>query len=300
MLRIHKILFPTDFSKFSKRAVSHVGYWAARFGAEIHLLHVIRRQKKAADVEGKMAAIIEGVHKAFAKYAKPNNDKPVIIPIQLNAIDPSAEIIRYAGQENIDLIIQATHGRSGFQRFFLGSVAEKVVSTARCSVLTVRKALSLSREHGHRILVPTDLSANASSLVAHAVAFAVVFDSEIHLLHVMEDTSSVILYRTGRKSWLEHQTTVMGQAQQDLERLAVKADYPKITFEVKKGNVLSEIERATLELSADMIMIATKGDRKGWETPLGSVAQGVIYNIDTQVFTLHCYGRSLLENVVNG
>jgi len=300
MLRIQKILFPTDFSKFSKRAISHLGYWAARFNAEIHVLHVIRKQRKAAEVENKMASLLEGIAKEFGQYAKAADDKPTIVPVQLNAIDPPLEIIRYAGQENIDLIIQATHGRSGFQRFFLGSVAEKVVSTARCSVLTVRKPLAPSPKHGHRILVPTDLSANATSLVAHAVAFAKVFDSEIHLLHVMEDTSSVILYRTGRKSWLEHQTTMQSQAELDLERLAKKSGYAKVTFEVKKGNVLSEIEKATVSHAVDLIMIATKGDRNVWETPLGSVAQGVIYNIDTQVFTLHCYGRSLLENVVNG
>lgn len=295
MLRIEKILLTTDFSSFSKHAMSHIASWSAHFNCDVHVLHVSKRQKDSATVEEKMNEIATELTREYCRYAKPGDCKLQLKPVHVVGIDPAAEIIRYAEDNNIDLIVQATHGRSGFKRFFLGSVAEQVVSHARCSVLTVRHPLKSEQAGVHRILVPTDLAANAPELISHAVGLGRAFDSEIHLLHVLEDSSSSILHRTGRKSWLEHQTTQMDQAFNELERLARGSKYEKLFLEVKKGNVLTEIEKTTTSQAIDLIMVATKGHPNESDSPLGSVAQGVIYNIDTQIFTMHCFGRSLID-----
>ena len=300
MLRIEKILFTTDFSKFSQRALSHVAFWSARFGCEIHVLHVAKRQKNVDEVLSKMAQVSKLLTREYCRFLGPGNCQIRLVPVHVVGIDPADEIIKYAHQEKMDLIIQTTHGRSGFRRFFLGSVAEKVVSHSRCGVLTVRQPLAKVGEAVHRILVPTDLKETAPALIDHAVGLGRVFQSEIHLLHVLEDTSSVILHRTGRKSWLEHQTVKLDQAFHHLEQLARHSKYEKLFLEVKKGNVLTEIEKSTNSQAIDLILISTTGQLSQTASPLGSVAQGVINNIDSQIFTIPSYGKSLLEKSATG
>lgn len=299
MLSIEKLLFATDFSEYSKRAISHVAFWSARFNGEIHILHTTKRQKNTAEVAEKMAQLEKELTREYCRFSGPNSAEIRLVPVQVVGIDPAVEILKYAHAQKIDLIIQTTHGRSGFRRFFLGKVAEKVVSSARCSVLTVRHPKPIGPNHVHKILLPTDLASNDAAVLAHAVALGKTFGSSIHLLHVLEDASAVIRYRTGRKARLEQETTLLEEANQDLERLAQQADYAQITYEVKKGNVLNQIEKAVKEQETDLIMVPTKGYREGMGSPLGSIAQGVIYNIDAQIFTIHCQGKSLVANIAN-
>ncbi len=140
--KIRKILVPTDFSPFSQRAIDYGAFVAERFEAKIVLIHVI--ESAAYSVTDTMIVVNhEAALKATAEALMENLEKQCIekgmaVTTRVVSGTPYREIIKEAEQEEADLIIIGTHGRTGLERFLLGSVAEKVVRLATCSVLTVR------------------------------------------------------------------------------------------------------------------------------------------------------------------
>ena len=144
MIRLTTILVPSDFSECSDAALRYGLELARRFDARLHLLHVVQdplTQPWAA--EGFSAPLFEAVEKwqreAKARLAAaiPLSDVGRVT-VSATVAWPYAEILRYAAENDVDLIVMGTHGRSGVSHMLLGSIAEKVVRHAPCPVLTVR------------------------------------------------------------------------------------------------------------------------------------------------------------------
>jgi nucleotide-binding universal stress UspA family protein len=133
-----KILVPIDFSEPSDAALLYARNLAKAFGAQLHVLHVMENQFLRATFNS-TAAVELGMANRVAERLSPE-DRTMLRAVSAVRMsdDPYDEILRYAENEDIDLIVMGTHGRSGVARLLMGSVAEKVVRTARCPVLTVR------------------------------------------------------------------------------------------------------------------------------------------------------------------
>jgi universal stress protein A len=147
MIDLHRILVPTDFSKHSHNALTYAASFAEKFGAEIHLLHVV--QDFAVFFPDPIAAGAPGFPPAdhLTAAVRAALDRTVREHKQLQHLrvhaearegTPYHEIVAYARENDIDLIIMGTHGRTGLAHLLLGSVAEKVIRRAPCPVLTVR------------------------------------------------------------------------------------------------------------------------------------------------------------------
>jgi nucleotide-binding universal stress UspA family protein len=145
MVPIRRILFPTDFSEPADHAWPFALHFAQEFGAEIHLLHVVAPPPRMMEAyagnfdPAKFAEVLTAEANAsldrFVQEAKVRN-----IPSQSEVrvgVD-FHEIVDYARSHQIDLIVMATHGRTGLAHALVGSVAEKVVRKAPCPVLTVK------------------------------------------------------------------------------------------------------------------------------------------------------------------
>jgi len=139
-----KILCPVDFSEFTDEILSYAVNIAKRFGSELFLIHVIPNLNYFTPYESfltpeNLVAIernIEGeVGKDFDKITK-KLDLPFKRVTKTGV--PFVEIIDYIKDEQIDLVVMGTHGRSGIEHILIGSVAEKVVRKSPCPVLTVR------------------------------------------------------------------------------------------------------------------------------------------------------------------
>ncbi|MBA3886257.1 MAG: universal stress protein [Acidobacteria bacterium] len=145
MIAINKILVPTDFSECSDAAVLYGRAMAETFGATLHLLHVVQdpyTQPWAAEAFpaplGDMLAQWQAQARARLQELLPETArKDVMVAVQVGS--PFQEIVRYANEQAIDLIVIGTHGRGPIGHMLLGSVAEKVVRKAPCPVLTVRE-----------------------------------------------------------------------------------------------------------------------------------------------------------------
>lgn len=145
MIDLKRILVATDFSPHSQTALEYAAAFARAFGAEVMLCHVLERP----DLISQLPPISEGyfppnMSELQEKHARVQCEQVLAAAglsdarLLLLHGNPYAEIVRSAGEENADLIIVGTHGRGAIGHMLLGSVAEKVVRSAPCPVLTVR------------------------------------------------------------------------------------------------------------------------------------------------------------------
>jgi universal stress protein A len=144
-MEIRQILAPTDFSEFSKQAIDYALALAQTFDAKLLLLHVI--EMPAYPVEGFVppsigTTLLEDLERQarfdLAQVLPAAPDAKVEVMRQVVVGTPYRTIVEVAEAEKVDLIVMATHGRTGLSHLVMGSVAERVVRTAPCPVLTVR------------------------------------------------------------------------------------------------------------------------------------------------------------------
>ena len=147
MIKLEKVLVPTDFSDFSKPAMTHGCAMAARFDSELHLLHVCPDPAMLIAESGGLSGVgmveqAEALESSAAENlaALPpdgwDNGKRIVRCTRTGS--PFYEVIQYAKEQDIDLIVIGTHGRTGLMHLLMGSVAENIVRKAPCPVLTVK------------------------------------------------------------------------------------------------------------------------------------------------------------------
>jgi nucleotide-binding universal stress UspA family protein len=153
-IQLQKILLPTDFSNYSAAATKYACELATRFDAELHLLHTLETHLGSTPVFAMGLALPANIsesrvaaERSLAGVLDPKwSDGRTVIQAVVEG-SPKVAIIQYARQQTIDLIVLATHGRTGLPHVLVGSVAEAVVRTAPCPVLTVRP-------EGHQFVMP--------------------------------------------------------------------------------------------------------------------------------------------------
>jgi universal stress protein A len=143
---IQKILLPTDFSEPSARAVAYASSLAHSLGASVHLIHVLDeplmvgvawpaahstelRDERYRDGRARLADIVATLHRPAD-----------CVSVEVRTGTATEEIVRAAADYGCDLIVMATHGRSGVKHLLMGSVAEAVIRSAPCPVLVVRES----------------------------------------------------------------------------------------------------------------------------------------------------------------
>ena len=127
MIRVTRILYPTDFSSYSNQAYFHAVGLAEASGASLTVVYV--HAPGALESASHWQSQLEQV--------RPANPKIAVRHVLLEG-DPATEIARYAADAGIDVVVIGTHGRAGTDRLAMGSVAERVVREAACSVMVVK------------------------------------------------------------------------------------------------------------------------------------------------------------------
>jgi nucleotide-binding universal stress UspA family protein len=148
MVDINKILYPTDFSEYSKAALPYAIDMTRQNNAELFCLHVVEMPKEEYLTSEYMVPlnlphvpedkVLRTARARLEKFVSENLSEIDKITSRVLVGTPFVEIIRYAREQSIDLIVMGTHGHSALAAMLLGSVAEKVVRKAPCPVLTVR------------------------------------------------------------------------------------------------------------------------------------------------------------------
>jgi len=140
-MKIRRILVPTDFSEASAPAVVYAVGLAHTFDAEVVLFHAVEPSVFAGDGTVAVGSVVDELERTAHGQLKKRVDRLKARGVNIRGMVgfgyAAALISETAAKLEIDLIVMGTHGRAGFSRLLIGSVAEKVVRIASCPVLTV-------------------------------------------------------------------------------------------------------------------------------------------------------------------
>jgi nucleotide-binding universal stress UspA family protein len=147
MLRLNRILAPTDFSEYSDHALRFAAEMAGQFGAKLFLLHVVSNEALESiakahvppyPVDRVYEDLTQEIHEQYVKHVPSELRRNLETEFLVLPGVPFLEIIRVARMKGVELIVMATHGRTGLSHALMGSVTEKVVRKAPCPVLSIR------------------------------------------------------------------------------------------------------------------------------------------------------------------
>ena len=306
MLRIQKILFPTDFSPCAGQALRHALYLAGKYQAELHMLYAIVLHSEDPhdpshhfqDIDKIFAKLKEKAREQMVSTLSAFDDREIRVrQLQLRGISPAPVILDYAQGEDMDLIVMGTHGRRGLGHLFLGSVAEKVVRHAPCPVLTIRGVEGPKPvENIERILVPMDFSEHSKKALRYAVNIAKSYEARLQLLHVVEENMNPFIYLSGTVPLIEVRPDIKEKSREALQKYLKEIDEPEVPADihVTMGHAASDVVSFAEKKASDLIVISTHGLTGIDHLLMGSVTEKVVRMAPCPVFTVKSFGKSLL------
>ncbi len=307
MLTVNRILFPTDFSQGSERALDSALALAQEFGAELHMLHAVvlhaddpndpahhfpdaeeirRRLERTADLR---------MESGIAERA---GDGLPVVQSHRRGISVAPTILEHALEIDPDLIVMSTHGRRGLENVLLGSVTEEIVRFANCPVLTVRMGEGESAfPSAAPILVPVDFSEHSRQALALARDIASTFGASIHALHVFERPIHPEIYLGGMPLDSPDFHTVEGSLREALETFVRETPGPEVatSLHVVEGRAVPAILEFVQDYQVGLVVIATHGLTGLAHVLLGSVSEKVVRRAPCPVLSVKAFGKNLLR-----
>jgi len=293
---IKRILCPLDLSDFSRRAFEHSLVLARWYGAKVVALHVFSGFMPPGD-ESTYPAWLRRLPEARTEIDRELRDllsSPLAdgmnVPLVLREGDAAAQILGEAEAERADLVVLSTHGRSGFDRFTLGSVTEKVLRKAPCPVLVVpaQAEAPVGRFEGYRrIICATDFSDDSGRALKFALSVAERAGSRLTLAHVVEIADNPEILE-GESPLAVLRRERIARAHERLRALA--AGYggrgPAIDECVRLGRAHSELLALAKETDADLLVLGVRGRGSVDLTLFGSTTNQVVRRATCDVLTV--------------
>jgi nucleotide-binding universal stress UspA family protein len=297
MVSISRILCGIDFSEFSLDAIRHglvLGQW---YSAELFLLHVSQApqlfmsRSLPGSSDGLVGAdedsIAEEVRRFSASVLPPAGQRMRIV---VRPGDPAKEIRLEAERLPADLLILGTHGRSGFERLFLGSVTEKVLRSTRVPILTIPPSV---REPGppvyKTILCPLEFSDASIRALEHALSLAQAGDARLILLHVIEEVPAHYGAAPIRQLMLEYHEHLEREAVTRLKTMVPDEArvWSRPDERVVRGRAYEEILKVAADERVDVVVMGVRGTNALDRFVFGTTTDRVIRGANCPVLTLH-------------
>lgn len=292
-----RMLVPLDGSQLSEVTFKYAKELAGRFnGLEVILLHVLPPQDRE----------ISPLHRAYIEHAADSiraaavtdfGGREVRVRGELARGNPADEILRFAEEHGVDLILMATHGRSGISRWAMGSVAYRALRSARVPVLMVRsgieEAIILDKLPERRILVPLDGSKSAEAVLPYVEALASQWGADvvqIVLTRVCEPPPVTSDYPSDLPvSWELHVKQeeakcrlVAGTYLASIEKRFREAGF-KVRSELPLGNAAEEIIGSASRNRVNVVAMVIHGRSGISRWAYGSTTESVMLGIRTPI-----------------
>ena len=302
MITIRRILCPVDFSDHSTRALDHALAIAAWYDATVTVLHVSPVMPVAAYVSGSglpayvtmtadaRHALVASMRQLVAREASAST--PVEVEVAEGGI--AETILARADALPADLVVLGTHGRSGFNRWLLGSVTEKVLRTALCPVLTVPRAVGDTVPVAfRRIVCAIDFSDCSMAALSYAMSFAEEARAQLTVVHVIElppdlprEVHETVL--AGPRNFAEYIALAEEEGRARLADAVRARLRPSITVDtvLAAGKPYREILRVASEHHADLLVVGVHGRGAIDRLFFGSTTQHLVRQAACPVFTL--------------
>ena len=289
-----RILCPIDLSDFSQPALAYAVALGHAYSADVTVLHVFTAwlppvgvttlPNWMTEVPETRESLTNELHALLAPFGASGT------PLHLRTAegDAASEIVRSAGDLDVDLIVVGTHGRSGFDRFTLGSVAEKVIRKAPCPVLTLPPGVGRTLEQVTfgNILCPMDFSGCSERALDFAVALAARINGSVTAVHVVEalDQGEEL---HGPEYIVELRRRQCQAAQTALhDMVAAHAGTERVTEVIAIGRPHREILRVAGDRASDLIVIGVRGRGPIDITLFGSTTNQVVRRATCPVVTI--------------
>lgn len=295
--QIQRVLCPVDYSDFSRRALDHAVSIAGWYEAELTVLHVLPLVIPATLAAP--AAVPLPVEPPSDRSSADAQLREFIAPVLETGVPLTpviasgpvlSGIIDTATDGRADLIVLGTHGRSGFERLFIGSITERVLRKAPCPVLTVPRHAEGPASEAilfKRILCAIDFSDASLEALEYALSLAKAADGQLTLLHALEileeepwvpTSFSVPEYRRLREQ----------EAWRSLAQLVPKdaADWCRPEVRVVTGKAYREILRLAGDEGTDLIVMGQQGRNPIDRMLLGSTTHHVVRGATCPVLTI--------------
>ena len=298
-LAVKNVLFATDFSSTSEAAFPYAAAICRRFGSTLHMVHVISEAGLLMMSGGVDYVSMGTIYEDAQNEAKERLDQ---ISEHLEAI-PHRNYVRYGqvwksvagiiADNEVDLLVMGTHGRTGLGKLLLGSVAENILRHAPCPVLTVgpkvsgRAKLPELSSRGRDLAPPelelrqivfaTNFARNAALAAGDAVALAQEFRARLTLMHVIEDYAEL----GSAPGPIEDS---LNQLRGLIPRNSQLQYVPETLLEF--GNAPDGILKAAAEREADMIILGARSSEIGTTHLPWSAAHHVIAQARCPVLTI--------------
>jgi nucleotide-binding universal stress UspA family protein len=302
MITIRRILCPVDFSDHSTRALDHALAIAAWYDATVTVLHVSPVMPVAAYVSGSglpayvtmtadaRHALVASMRQFVAREASAST--PVEVEVAEGGI--AETILSRANALPADLVVLGTHGRSGFNRWLLGSVTEKVLRTALCPVLTVPRAVGDAVPVAfRRIVCAIDFSDCSMAALSYAMSFREEARAQLTVVHVIElppdiprEVHETVL--AGPRNFAEYIALAEEEGRARLADAVRARLRPSITLDtvLAAGKPYREILRVASEHHADLLVVGVHGRGAIDRLFFGSTTQHLVRQAACPVFTL--------------
>ena len=295
--QIRRILCPVDFSEFSASVLAYAAAFAKLFGSDVTVLHVFATAVPPASsatypawllqVPEARKSIADDLHLLLAPLVSTG----VTVRTHIAEGNTAAEIVRHAADRDVDLVVMGTHGRSGFDRLTLGSVAEKVLRKSPCPVVTIPPgaARDATVVPVRQILCPTDFSTCSEQAMDFALSLAARANAAVTALHVVE-TIDARPELSGAMAELQERRcdTERGYLE---EINAARTDGNRITNAVTLGRPHLEILRMMEERTIDVIVMGVRGRGAVDITLFGSTTNHVVRRARCPVVTVRSESR---------
>jgi nucleotide-binding universal stress UspA family protein len=293
MVSITRILCPVDFSDCSRRALDYAIAIGRRFGAAIEVLHVTPEVLVTgrAELQMQLDRLRSDAHAEVVAQTKRLIDSIVAPGLRVEARvergNPATQIVALAGHAESTLVVMGTHGRTGIQRFMLGSVVDKVLRLVQCPMLTVPPLAIDPRAERmfSRVLCPIDFSEPSASALHFAVSMTGKTNGRLMVLHAVEPQDEPLEHRGIPVPDLRQE--LHDDAQDRVRTLLAGAHYaqaPEVLIVVGKAYV--EILRVTAERNVDTIVMGVRGRGAIDRLLLGSTTEHVVRAATCPVLTV--------------
>jgi nucleotide-binding universal stress UspA family protein len=301
MVNIRTILCPVDFFPASDAAVSYAAGLVANYEATIRLLHVITpiaagAYEYAIDTAELVASMEESSMAQMNKLVAGMKESGVVAEPEVRLGDVYDEIKRDIELLKPDLVVMGTHGRRGVQRWFIGSTTEKLLRHIPVPLVTMSAAREKPWREPRfkRILVATDFSDGTADALAYAFSVAQQNESEVVLLHVLDDISmdSVGKYRD----------LLIGGVRKQLEDLVLPeaGNWYDIVTRVETGAPYRVILRTIKDERPDLLVMNIHGKGMLDRALLGSTAERVVRAAPCPVMMVPSMKRRLNRRARSG
>ncbi len=270
-----KIIVGLDFSNCSINALEHAVSIAKRANSDVSMVWVnhLDYSKEIFSVEPKqlLKEVEERLHGIVEKYSPQLYGQKLDFIIRKGKV--YKEICDVAAEQNAFLIIVGTHGSSGFEEFWIGSNANRVVSTSKIPTITIRGGIDVGRDL-KRIVMPFDSTKVTRQKMPITALLADYFDSEIHLLGLFTSSMDDIRFRV---------RNYISQAEDYLKENNIK--YQTKFMEVH--NITETTLNYAKSIDANLISIMTEQETSTSNIWLGPFAAQMVNHSPIPVLSVH-------------